>query len=140
MQSHTCRSVFGATQVSKSAAFSRSPVLLALLVGVLWGATATKAAIASDASNHSLRSAAPVGQTVMVAQAQSTPTPLLEQAVGEDGMTPVQKSLPDPASNEELQGERGTTLFVLILGGAMIAAAVLALLFFFTRRSWSTHP
>jgi hypothetical protein len=94
--------------------------------------------MASAGANDSV-AAVSVGQTVMVEQAQP-PAPPLEQAVGEDGMTPVQKSLPDSASNEELQGERGTALFVLILGGAVIAAVVLALIFFFTRRSWSAHP
>jgi hypothetical protein len=110
-------------------------VWLALLASASLAGITTSGAMASEGSNPAHRSAVAAEQTPWVALAQPTaePPPPLEPAVGEDGVTPVQKSLPDPATNEELGGERGTAFFALILGGTLIAAVVLALLLFVPR-------
>ena len=106
-------------------------------MSVLLAGVATRAAASDNEPSQTNQSVVPTSQTAPAELTQPAVAPFLEQAIGEDGMIPVQRSLPDPASNEELQSERGTALFVLILGGTLMAALVVALLFFFTRRSWS---
>jgi hypothetical protein len=52
--------------------------------------------------------------------------------------TPMPMNLPDEAKASEVKNEYAIGMAGLIIGGAVIAALVVGVLFIITRRSWST--
>ncbi|HTV21861.1 MAG TPA: hypothetical protein VMG12_24395 [Polyangiaceae bacterium] len=81
------------------------------------------------------RGPAGTGVTTTVHRTVPAPVPNVESSVP---TTPMPLNLPDDAKASEVKGEYGIGIAGLIIGTVLVAALVVGVLFFISRRSWST--
>lgn len=75
------------------------------------------------------------GVVTTVHRTMGAPAPNVESSAP---ATPFPMNLPDDATASEVKGEYGIGMAGLIFGTVLVAAIVVGVLFFISRRSWST--
>lgn len=123
----------------------RTPLMLALVTLLSSAPLTTSVALAEPPGTPERAGAAPSAPTpsatddgnIATSVHRTAPQPVrgIESTTP---ATPVPMNLPDDANASEVENQYGVGLAVLIIGTVLIAALVVGLFLFISRRSWST--